>query len=177
MTDALKRRILIVDDQESIHQDYRKIIAPAAEHDGLAEAEAELFGSEDPRPEQACHNYEIDSAFQGEEAVAMVQRSLAEDRPYAVAFVDIRMPPGCDGIQTIRQLWEIDPELLVVICSAYSDYCWEDIVHELGHTDRFLILRKPFETMEVRQCAAALSERWMIAKQMAVLWSAVCSMK
>lgn len=175
---TLKRRILIIDDQESIHQDYRKIITPpAAQTGGLAAAEAELFGNADPRPEQECDIYEIDSAFQGEEAITLVQRSLAEDRPYAVAFVDIRMPPGFDGIQTTRRLWAVDPNLLVVICSAYSDYAWEDIVRELGHTDRFLILRKPFEPMEVRQCAAALSERWMITKQMNVLWNAVSSMK
>ena len=166
MTHSPKRRILIIDDQESIHQDYRKIIAPPpAEHGGLSAVEAELFGGVEPSTELECDTYEIDSAFQGEEAVTLVQQSLVDGRPYAVAFVDIRMPPGCDGIQTTRQLWEVDPDLLVVICSAYSDYCWEDIVRELGRTDRFLILRKPFETMEVRQCAAALCERWMIAQQ------------
>jgi len=76
--------------------------------------------------------YEIDSAFQGDDAVGLVSRPLAEGRPYAVAFVDIRMPPGCDGIQTIRKMWEFDPELLVVISSAYSDYGWEDILSSAG---------------------------------------------
>ena len=172
MSPSAKRRILIVDDQPSIHQDYRKILAPAAtEHASLAAAEAELFGDQPPKSEQEWDIYEIDSAFQGEEAIAMVQQSLAEGRPYAVAFVDIRMPPGCDGIQTLRRCWELDHDLLGVICSAYSDYCWEDIVRELGRTDRFLILRKPFENIEVRQCAAALSERFAIAHQSKVVES------
>jgi diguanylate cyclase (GGDEF)-like protein len=166
MSLSTKRRILIIDDQESIHQDYRKIITPrGTEADGLADVEAALFGNVAPQQEQCeADQYEIDSAFQGEEAVELLRQALREGRPYAVAFVDIRMPPGLDGIQTIRQLWECDPELLVVICSAYSDYAWEDIIRELGRTDRFLVLRKPFEHIEVRQCAAALSERWMIAR-------------
>jgi diguanylate cyclase (GGDEF)-like protein len=166
MSLSTKRRILIIDDQESIHQDYRKIITPLeTEAGGLADVEAALFGNVVPPQERSESDlYEIDSAFQGEEAVELLRQALREGRPYAVAFVDIRMPPGLDGIQTIRQLWECDPELLVVICSAYSDYAWEDIIRELGRTDRFLVLRKPFEHIEVRQCAAALSERWMIAR-------------
>ena len=81
-----------------------------------------------------------------------------------MAFVDISMPPGWDGIHTVRHIWQVDPEILIVLCSAYSDYAREDIVRELGRTDRFLILRKPFDNVEVRQFAAALTERWVIAR-------------
>jgi two-component system cell cycle response regulator len=159
-----KRRILIIDDQEAIHDDYRKIICPARPRlAALSGVESQLFG--DVHNEfDGAELYEVDSAFQGRDALALVEKSLAEGRPYAVAFVDIRMPPGWDGIQTVRQIWSIDPEILVVLCSAYSDYSWEDIVAQLGRTDRFLILRKPFENVEVRQCAAALTERWMISR-------------
>src|SRR5436189_3340381 len=94
----------------------------------------------------------------------MVERALQDGRPYAVAFVDIRMPPGLDGVRTMRRIWEIDPEILAVLCSAFSDYSWEDLVRELGRTDRFLVLRKPFDNIEVRQCAAALAVRWMVAR-------------
>src|SRR3954451_3226138 len=161
MTLAAVRRILIVDDQESIHQDYRKILAPSLhERADLAAVEEQLFGKCVSSQELEEDRYELDSAFQSEQAIALVQQSLAEGRPYAVAFVDIRMPPGCDGIQTVKSLWDLDPDLLVVICSAYSDYRWEDIIQQLSRKDRFLILRKPFENIEVRQCAAALSERW-----------------
>jgi diguanylate cyclase (GGDEF)-like protein len=89
---------------------------------------------------------------------------LEEGRPYSVAFVDIRMPPGLDGIRTVRSMWAIDPDVLVVLCSAYCDYSWEEIVDELGRTDRFLILKKPFDRVEVQQFAAALTERWVLAR-------------
>ena len=159
-----KRRILIIDDQEAIHDDYRKIICPVSRgNDALSEVESQLFG-DSAKPQDTADLYQVDSAFQGRDAVTMVEQSLAEGQPYAVAFVDIRMPPGWDGIHTVRRIWEIDPEILIVLCSAYSDYAWEDIVRELGRTDRFLILRKPFENVEVRQFTAALTERWVIAR-------------
>jgi diguanylate cyclase (GGDEF)-like protein len=160
-----KRRILIIDDQQAIHDDYRKIICPSSRPRlaALTGVESQLFGDVS-NDFEAADLYEVDSAYQGRDALALVEKSLYEGRPYAVAFVDIRMPPGWDGIHTVREIWSIDPEILVVLCSAYSDYSWEEIVDQLGRTDRFLILRKPFENVEVRQCAAALTERWMISR-------------
>jgi diguanylate cyclase (GGDEF)-like protein len=164
MTALNRRRILIIDDQEAIHDDYRKIICPVRpSRAAFSAVESQLFGDESPADEPD-DLYEVDSAFQGRDAVALVEKALIEGRPYAVAFVDIRMPPGWDGVQTVREIWAIDPEILIVLCSAYSDYSWEDIVQQLGRTDRFLILRKPFDNVEVRQCAAALTERWVIAR-------------
>ena len=113
-----KRRILLIDDQASIHEDYRKIIgASSSVTNRLDDAEVELFGGVRPQMEKTeC--YEIDSAFSGEEAIRMVERSLEEGRPYAVAFVDIRMPPGIDGVKTMRRIWQIDAEILAVMCSS-----------------------------------------------------------
>jgi diguanylate cyclase (GGDEF)-like protein len=165
MIPVAKRRILLIDDQASIHDDYRKIIcASPPANQNLVAAEAELFGDVEAAEEETADLYDVDSALSGEDAIVMVERALQDGRPYAVAFVDVRMPPGLDGVRTMRRIWEIDPELLAVLCSAYSDYSYEDIIRELGRTDRFLILRKPFDNMEVRQCAAALAVRWMVAR-------------
>jgi diguanylate cyclase (GGDEF)-like protein len=164
MVPVAKRRILLIDDQASIHEDYRKIICARPTVNGsLEQAEVELFGDMEAE-EDARDLYDVDSALSGEDAIVLVEKALQEGRPYAVAFVDIRMPPGLDGVRTMRRIWEIDPEILAVLCSAYSDYSWEDLSRELGRTDRFLILRKPFDNIEVRQCAAALAVRWMVAR-------------
>ena len=124
--DVSNRRILLVDDQEQLHEDYRKILAlePVAtpEFDAM---EAEFFG--DSKEQTAAPNYELTSAFQGEEAIAEVRRSLEGGVPFALAFVDVRMPPGIDGIVTTERLFELDPELQVVISTAYADYAWEEI--------------------------------------------------
>lgn len=158
------RRILIVDDNEAIHADFRKILAVAAPSTtALGDMRSALFG-EATEP-VAGPQFELDSAFQGEQALAMVQQAVRDDYPYSMAFVDVRMPPGWDGIETIKRIWAEYPDLEVVICTAYSDYTWEDILAELGQTDRLLILKKPFDNVEVRQLASALSAKWLSTRQ------------
>jgi diguanylate cyclase (GGDEF)-like protein len=164
MNPTTAQRILLIDDQESIHEDYRKILAPQPKAAAaLDQAAASLF-DDAPAGTVVWQGFELDSAYQGQEGFDRVKKALSEGRPYAMAFVDIRMPPGWDGVQTVRKIWEVDPEILVVICSAYSDYSWEEMVAELGRNDRFLILKKPFDNMEVRQCAMVLAERWSVSR-------------
>src|SRR6266550_6395620 len=129
-------RILIVDDNRAIHDDLRKVLAGDAESLGsLQDDEAVLFGT----VAVPMTVFEIDSAYQGEEALGKVRQAVAEGRPYAVAFVDVRMPPGWDGIETIGHFREVDPDLQTVICTAYSDYSWKDIQRRLGPSDNLLI--------------------------------------
>ncbi|HUI07787.1 MAG TPA: response regulator [Verrucomicrobiae bacterium] len=157
-------RILVIDDNRAIHDDFRKILGgPTTESPDLAEAETALFGERAPTLQPA--RFQIDSAYQGQEGLAVVQKSVQLKQPYAVAFVDIRMPPGWDGVETTRKLWEVDPDLQVVICTAHSDYSWEDICREIGNSDRFLVLKKPFDTVEVLQLANALTEKWWLQQE------------
>ena len=157
-------RLLLVDDNAAIHQDFKKILAtPAPAASELEDFEAALF--QKPKNLIERVSFRMDSAFQGQEALALVQQSLAANDPYALAFMDIRMPPGWDGVETIERIWQICPDLQMVICSAYSDYTWEDLIHRFGHTDNLLILKKPFETVEVLQIAHALTKKWALARQ------------
>ncbi len=169
---SLNRRILIVDDNASIHEDFMEILTPENHRDRALALGERLFGKgagnpgEGPGAERRI-DFMIDSAYQGEEGVGMVADALSAGTPYAVAFVDIRMPPGMDGVKTVKRIWEKDPELQVVLCTAYSDYSWEDIRGELSFSDNLLILKKPFENAEVRQLAGALSEKWNISRTVA----------
>jgi CheY-like chemotaxis protein len=155
-------RILIVDDNQAIHHDFHKILSPTS---GLAEleaAEASMFGVEAKVPMAA---FQLESAYQGKEALELVRKSAAEQRPYAMAFMDIRMPPGWDGIETTQEIWKIDPHVQIVICTAYSDYSWNHLREKLGQTDRVVILKKPFDNVEVLQLAHALCEKWRLLQQ------------
>ncbi|MEO6784728.1 MAG: response regulator, partial [Chthoniobacteraceae bacterium] len=89
--------------------------------------------------------------------------SIEQERPYALAFIDMRMPPGIDGLETAMRLLNLDPELQVVICTAYSDYSWDQMIGKVGHSDRLLILKKPFEAIEVLQLAHALTGKWELS--------------
>jgi signal transduction histidine kinase len=149
------RRVLVIDDNQTIHQDFRKILQAKSENEGFDQARAALFG--DSPLSEALERFDLDCADQGQAAFFMVQLARNEGRPYAVAFVDMRMPPGWDGLETIEHLWEVDAELQVVICSAYTDHSWEDIVRRLG--------QKPFSSIEVSQVATSLTRKWNLARQ------------
>ena len=159
------RRILVIDDNRAIHGDFAKILAPPDEV-ALDAQEASIFG--DDAPAQTAGRFEISSAYQGTEGVEVLRRAHEEGRPFAMAFVDVRMPPGIDGIETVALLWKIAPDLQVVICTAYSDYSWQETIEKLGNSDRLLILRKPFDTMEALQLAHALTEKWRLLQQVKV---------
>ena len=156
-------RILIVDDNRAIHEDFRKILLGGKLDENLQSLEASVFG--DPVvARDAPGDYRLDSAYQGAEALALAQLAHDDHQPYSVAFVDMRMPPGWDGLETIEHLWAVDPEIQIVICSAYSDYDWQNLITRLGHSDKLLVLKKPFEMIEVLQCTHALASKWRIER-------------
>jgi diguanylate cyclase (GGDEF)-like protein/PAS domain S-box-containing protein len=159
------RRVLLVDDLPSIHDDFRKILAPVAPLSDLAEDEAALFGTVATATDSII--FEMDSAFQGVEALEKVQLARRAERPYAMAFIDVRMPPGWDGIETAERLWDADPGLQIVLCTAYSDHAWPTVLARLDVRDRLLILKKPFDPIEVYQFANALTTKWTLARQAA----------
>jgi DNA-binding LytR/AlgR family response regulator len=153
----------VIDDNRSIHQDFSKIFAtPSAGEIAVAEAEAALFG--DPLDQASGIEFQIDTEFQGQGGLARIRQAREEDHPYAMCFVDVRMPPGWDGIETAARIWEHDPEMQIVICTAYSDYSWKDMVAKLPRPDQLLILKKPFDPVEVLQLAHALTEKWQLQK-------------
>ncbi|UUZ65631.1 response regulator [Polaromonas sp. P1-6] len=165
MNPLQNRRILLIDDMPSIHEDFRKILVarPAARE--LDDVEAALFGQTAP---PSCGGFELDSAYQGPEGVAKVEASVQAGRPYAMAFVDMRMPPGWDGAETIERLWRVDPQMQIVICTAYSDRTWEKVLARLDVQDRLLILKKPFDMIEISQLARTLTAKWELAQQAAL---------
>ncbi|HAT7794484.1 TPA: EAL domain-containing protein [Legionella pneumophila] len=158
-------RILVIDDNPAIHQDFMKILNVSKNSALLNKFDAELFDDETEQLGISLPEFEIDVATQGIEGIEKVKRSLEEGRPYPLAFVDIRMPPGIDGVETIKRIWAIDPQIQIVICSAYSDYSWESTVNTLGLSDNLLVLKKPFDVIAVRQLASALTQKWVLARE------------
>ena len=152
------RRILVVDDNRDIHDDFRKLLGrteATADFDALV---AEIF--ELPPKQVDTPAFELSFASQGAEGLEMIASGAATGAPYALVFMDMRMPPGWDGLETLERIWSVDPFVQAVICTAYSDYSWEQIHERLGPTDRLLVLKKPFDSLEVRQLALAMTEKW-----------------
>ena len=168
------RRLLIIDDNPAIHEDFRKILVPddvPANAHGIEADEAAIFGDAPAATAASGVVFEVDSASQGQEGLDLIRRAQEEQRPYTMAFVDVRMPPGWDGIETTRQIWAICPDLQIVICTAYSDYSWSEMQEQIKPRDRLLILKKPFDTVEVLQLAHALTEKWRLQQEFKCLMS------
>ncbi len=155
------RRVLVVDDNPAIHADVNKILRPSRAPESYQRAKALVLGgpaSPEPSPRPV---FDVESAHQGQDGLALANQACGQDQPFMVAFVDMRMPPGWDGLTTIRRLWEADPRLQVVVCTAYSDQSLNEVGGQLGPSDKLVILKKPFDTAEVLQLAATLSEKWI----------------
>ncbi|MDX1900975.1 MAG: EAL domain-containing protein [Gammaproteobacteria bacterium] len=159
-------RIMIIDDNPAIHADFIKILTSIhrseSSFDDLTQT---MFGEKKQGSENLLPHFHIDTASQGKEGVEKIKAALTHGQHYSLAFVDIRMPPGWDGIETIKHIWALDKDVQIVICTAYSDYSWEETVEHLGKRDNLLILKKPFDNISIRQLACALTKKWQLLQE------------
>jgi len=161
-------RILIVDDNPSIRDDYRRILCPSTgDEEQLETMEAILFDEMREHQSKVKPNFQTAFASQGEAAASLAQSAMDQGIPFAVAIVDVRMPPGIDGVETVRRLWRVQTDLQIILCTAYSDYSWQQIVQELGTSHRLVVLKKPFDPIEVLQLCLAMSTKWGTEREMA----------
>ncbi|MEN9842036.1 MAG: hypothetical protein RL376_1836, partial [Verrucomicrobiota bacterium] len=151
--------ILIAEDTPAIQDDYRRILSAedewASSVPGAAKFAPELVDSTPP----PCPLYELTCVAQGEEALSAAERATTNGKPFSLAFIDVRMPPGVDGVQTALELRRRHPDLQIVLCTAYSDYSWQDIIRNFPESDGVLLLKKPFDPAEVRQLAYNLAQK------------------
>ena len=160
-------RILIVDDEPAMHDSYRRSFAPVANGAGALDAmAAELFGA-DATAVDGGPDFTLTHAMQGLEAVAAVEAAIREGDPFAVAFIDVRMPPGIDGKETAVRIRALDPEINLVIVTGYSDFTPVEISRAAGPADKIFYIAKPFEVAEVTQMASALGHRWLGDRELA----------
>ena len=159
-------RILIVDDEPAMHDSYRRCFAPVRCDDALRVMATELFGEPADAPEP-LDGFEFIHCDQGIDAVAEIERARAEGRPFAVAFIDIRMPPGIDGRETARRIRESDAEVNLCVVTGYSDFTPMEIAKVAGPADKMFYIAKPFDVAEIRQTATALAHRWAADRELA----------
>ncbi len=171
-----QKRILIVDDNQSIHEDLKHVLLPSKfliPKQSTRNLENELFGNKTSEPDTLKNDqeitpdhseYEIDSAFQGEDAIKMVEKANRNKKPYSLIFMDIRMPPGIDGIQTIKRIWNKYPHIEIIICTAHSDYSWNEILSQLGESDHLFFMKKPFDSVSVKQATLSLTKKWELGQ-------------
>lgn len=155
-------RILVVDDEENIHQAIRQVLVPESGRrsvrDGLRNLAATLFATSGSEGDAAL--YDLAFCRQGEAAVAAVADSIEKNSRFAMVFLDMRMPPGRDGLWTARSIRELDDMVNILIMTAFSDVDPAQIAAEVKPADKLLYLQKPLRPPEIRQFAAALASKW-----------------
>ena len=157
-------RVLIVDDQQDIHDDFEEMLrrrAPATPDDP-----ASAFLSRE-EPDHHLPAFELLHAIGGEDACALIARETRQKRPFAVAYVDIRMPPGIDGVAAVRNIRRIDKAIEIVLMTAYTDKPLADIVQDMELLHKLLYIRKPFAREEIQQITLALVEKWNLEQELA----------
>ncbi len=160
------RRIIIIDDNEDILKDFARVLTKTGTST-IDDLEFNIFdNSKTSLAETIAHEYDLTFATQGKDGYEMVKEADAQNKPFQLAFVDMRMPPGWDGLKTIENIWKVDRDIQVVICTAYSDHSWEELITNFGETDNLLILKKPFDIVEVAQMASALTRKWILTKRL-----------
>lgn len=153
-------RILVVDDNPSIHEDFQKILAPSRLAAPLLGIEERLFGDDAPGNLDRGYAYKLEMAVHASQALFKFQAACDAGEPFAVVFADVRLPPGKNGIEMIEHMWAIAPQTQIVVMTAFSDYSWEDLIERFGWSDRLVILRKPFDAITIKQLALVLTRRW-----------------
>ncbi len=181
------RRLLIVDDQNDLREQLAQLLLNSGRPNKTAllvrGMRARLMGlPEDTEAETEDQpSYDIDTAGQGEEAFDMVRAALENKAPYAVMFVDMRMPPGWDGLKTAQKIREIDPNIEIVIMTAYADHSQDDLSREIGAPEKLLYIKKPFQSEEICQLALSLCAKWNMLvlehKRLAMLEKLVVSIR
>lgn len=157
-SDDSNRRLISIDDNAAIHEDYRKVLANAPERSEVDDLFASVMGCSVEQESKA--NFDLHSAMQGQEALELVVKAQSEGRPFAAAFVDMRMPPGWDGLETVMKLWEVDPRIQIAFCTAYSDHSWSEIQSRLGVNSPIRLVQKPFDPTEICELAEQLCSDW-----------------
>lgn len=157
------KRILVVDDDPGVRDSYAEILMPASTSD-VMETGAFLFGEPARASVRSMQKtYDLTMVDRGEKAVQAVEAAVAEEQRFAAAFIDMNMP-GIDGAETSKRIWSIDPQIKIVIVTAYSEYTPDDIIRVTGRDDLFY-LRKPYNPEEIRQFARATTTEWNLDRE------------
>lgn len=155
-------RALLIDDDPTILEAYRSVLAckGSLKSSNLHNLAQSLFGSEVPTSncteEEIC--FELTEACQGAEGLQRVQEAITREERFAVAIIDMRMPPGLNGMETAQRLLQIDPEIEIVFITAYSDIPAEQVRAKLGHKD-IDFLYKPVDSDQLLQVTSERAAR------------------
>ena len=160
-------RVLIVDDEAGIHSDFKDMLNPNSTQALTDQLAKTLLDEGSENKASFLPNFELLHATSGEEAYDTIRAGKVSNRPIAVAYIDVRMPPGIDGVEAIRRIRQVEKDIELVIMTAYTDKPLPEIVRDMELLHKLLYIRKPFAPEEVQQITLALVKKWNIEQELA----------
>ena len=160
-------RVLIVDDEAGIHSDFKDMLNPNSTQTLTDQFAESLFDEVAKDKASFLPPFELLHAISGEEAYDIICAGKESNRPIAVAYIDVRMPPGIDGVEAIRRIRQIEKDIELVIMTAYTDKPLPEIIRDMELLHKLLYIRKPFAPEEIQQITLALVEKWNIEQELA----------
>ncbi|MDE2887457.1 MAG: sigma 54-interacting transcriptional regulator [Gemmatimonadota bacterium] len=157
-------RVLIVDDQPEIHDDFAELLCSSIERPSVDDLPAAFVREQEGN---YLSEFELLHANNGVEACDIIRKGRESNRPIAVAYIDIRMPPGIDGIETVRRVREFDRDIEIVIMTAFTDRSLPEIICDMELLHKLLYIRKPFTHVEIQQITLSLAEKWNVEQELA----------
>jgi len=160
----MNKRILVIDDNASIHEDFKKVLGLPVQDKSISEIEEmnqDLFGVKLAR---AGVGFDLSFALTGNRGCLLVAEAIEAGCPFGLVFLDQYLP-DLDVISIITTIWEKAPRTEIVMISTFAVDSWQAPVEELGLTSRLLFLRKPIDTLVLRQMALSLLEKYSLSEK------------
>jgi len=162
----INRRILLIDDDRDVHEQFRAILNVPAEPDINQLTPSPKQFDTDDNTGQDGDRFLVDSEYQGDTGYQRVLEEEIAGSPYALAFIDDNMPPGLDGIETVRKIWADSPDLEIVLLLTNTEYSYEHIIGALGTSEQLYVVRKPLDPLEIKQLTTLLTRKWSFKHDM-----------
>ena len=147
--------LLIADDDPRVIDLYRQALylPPTLEEQAADQELDEMFslleGDNDPFDEQTISLCRAVTVNQGLEALRLFEEMEQSGNPFDLVLLDMRMPPGIDGLETALAIREQRPTIPIIFFTAYSYYHDAHLEEQIG--GEFRLLRKPIDEALLRR--------------------------
>lgn len=150
-------KVLIADDDEYVLDCYKEAFSdeePTNHMRALDALAAELFDPERDIVDKP--RFAIVACNQGDDAISLAQAAAEAGEPFDVVILDVRMPPGIDGVEAGSRIRDLDPEVEIVFVTGYSDMPLEELRRRVPPPLKLHYFNKPLSFTKLAEDVATL---------------------
>ena len=145
-------RVLVADDDENVLDCYREAFGDDDHTDQMKMLDAlaaELFDADDNIENHP--KFDIVACNQGDDAIKVAEAAREQGEPFDVVILDVRMPPGIDGVEAGSQIRQLDPDVEIVFVTGYSDIAFEELQRRVPPPMHLHYFNKPLSFTQLAE--------------------------